>query len=194
MVVFARTHASELVQGRAAEDLFLRVVGTARNGQVVRLTAPKCTIGSARGCTLRLQAVGVRPLQCVILRGARGTLARCWSRGTKLNGEYFVDAPLAAGDRLSIGPIELEVLAAIDANALSREAEANRPLATQQPTAGDHDVTLISTDLDNRLDAFQRGCQQWEISRVAREAELEARARQLAETIDAVEALSLIHI
>jgi len=117
MVPIAWKRDARLVQGTPSGDLCLRIVGTARDGQMVRLAAPKCTIGSARGCTLRLHAAGVRPVQCVILRGARGTVARSWSGGTRLNGRSFVDAPLVAGDRLTIGPIELEVLSSTAADA-----------------------------------------------------------------------------
>ena len=85
-------------------------MGSERHGQVVRLAAPKCTIGSAEGCTLRLRAAGVRPLHCIILRGSHGTAIRCWARDTRLNGLPFGDSLLAPGDRLSIGPIEFDVL------------------------------------------------------------------------------------
>jgi hypothetical protein len=90
--------------------LYLRIVGTERQGQVVRLSAPKCTIGSAEGCTLRLRAVGIHPLHCIILRGSRGTAIRCWSGDTRLNGLPFSDSLLEPGDRLSIGPVAFDVL------------------------------------------------------------------------------------
>jgi hypothetical protein len=123
MVPIAWKRDSRLVQGIPSGDLCLRIVGTARDGQIVRLAAPKCTIGSARGCTLRLLASGVRPVQCVILRGVRGTVARSWSGGTRLNGRGFVDAPLVAGDRLAIGPIELDVLSSTAVDAAHDEPE-----------------------------------------------------------------------
>jgi Inner membrane component of T3SS, cytoplasmic domain len=110
MVVLTEKKSSSLVQGRAASDLSLRIVGTLRDGQIVRLSAPKCTIGSAKGCTLRLRCAAVQPLHCLILRGSLGTVVRSWSARTRLNGQRFSDALLVAGDRLKIGPIELEVL------------------------------------------------------------------------------------
>ena len=70
MVDIAWKHAATWVQGRAADDLCLKVVNTKRAGQIVRLASPKCTIGSARDCTLRLRAVGVHPLHCLVLCGA----------------------------------------------------------------------------------------------------------------------------
>ncbi len=78
-------------------------------GRQIQLRGAKCTIGSARGCTLRLRARGVQPLHCWILRGAGGTIVRRRHRDTALNGHTFDDATLSPGDRLRIGSIELEV-------------------------------------------------------------------------------------
>ncbi len=91
-------------------ELILRICGSSREGQVVRLRSAKCTIGSAPHCTLRLLADGVAPLHCLLLRGPAATVVRCWSPDTRLNHKFFSDAPLSSGDRLSVGPIELEVL------------------------------------------------------------------------------------
>ncbi len=91
-------------------QLVFRLAGTARAGQVLRLNAPKCSIGSGPGCTLRIRARGVAPLHCLILRGPTGTIVRRWAADARLNGESFTDAWLCSGDRLSLGPIELEVV------------------------------------------------------------------------------------
>jgi len=37
-------------------------------------------------------------------------VVRCWEPDTRLNGQAFGDAPLVPGDRLSIGPVELEIV------------------------------------------------------------------------------------
>ncbi len=91
-------------------DLVLRVRGPGRPGQVVRLRSTKCSIGSDSRCTLRLAARGVRAVHCVVFHGAERTIVRRWSSDTRLNGHAFTDAELCPGDRLSIGPIELDVL------------------------------------------------------------------------------------
>jgi hypothetical protein len=91
-------------------NLALRVCGTEYDGHIVRLVARKCTIGSGENCTLRLRACGVERVHCVILRGERGLAVRRWSRRTRLNGGAFLDAPLRPGDKLGIGPLELEVV------------------------------------------------------------------------------------
>ncbi len=91
-------------------DLVLRICGTNRHGQIVRLRSAKCTIGSASRCTLRLRARGVGSVHCLILRGAGGSVVRRFSPDTRLNGRAFSNALLTSGDRLSVGPVEFEVL------------------------------------------------------------------------------------
>lgn len=91
-------------------ELVLRICGTPRAGQVVRIRAAKCSVGSGANCTLRLQARGVHLLHCLILRTSHGAAVRCWSGDTRLNGRPFTDSRLEQGDCLSIGPIDLEIL------------------------------------------------------------------------------------
>jgi hypothetical protein len=113
----------------AATELALRVVGSEHDGRIIRLQAPKCTIGSAAGCTLRLKAPGVRDVQCLVVRGPSGLAVRNWAASTRLNGRRFDDAPLAVGDRLSIGPVELEVIDPLAAVAASLpSSKASGPL------------------------------------------------------------------
>jgi hypothetical protein len=108
--------------GAAAGSLCLRIVGSERDSQEILLSSPKCTIGSAEGSTLRLRAVGIRPLECLIIRGKNGTMLRSHARGARLNGRQVEAALLRVGDRLSVGPIELEVVA-LDVES-SREVRA----------------------------------------------------------------------
>jgi hypothetical protein len=110
MTATTLTPARRSLADAAAGDLVLRVFGFSRNGQIVRLRATKCTIGSGPQCTLRLRAPGVAPLHCLLLRGPAGTVARCWSADTRLNHRAFTDAAVVPGDRLEVGPIELEIL------------------------------------------------------------------------------------
>ena len=86
------------------------MLNSKREGELIRLAAAKCTLGSSPDCTLRLQAAGVQPVHCLILRGPRQTIVRRWSDQTRLNDRPFADAPLKVGDRLAIGPFELEVM------------------------------------------------------------------------------------
>jgi hypothetical protein len=90
--------------------LALRVRGGPRDGQLVKLSAAKCTIGASPGCTLRLRGRDVRPVHCLIVRGSANTVVRRWSADTLVNGESFDDRPLTLGDRLRCGPVEFEVV------------------------------------------------------------------------------------
>lgn len=124
--VLDQTAAASLL-GMPVGELVLRVRGTSRDGQLLRLGSSKCTIGSGSYCSLRLRASGVRPLHCVIVRGAGSTVIRRWSPDTLLNGRDFDEATLVAGDTLSLGPIDLEVMATA-----SVEEGGNAPL--EMPT------------------------------------------------------------
>ncbi len=106
------------------QSLALRVIGSEHHGRVLRIQAPKCTIGSAAGCTLRLKAQGVHDVHCLVLRGPGGLVVRSWSHDTRLNGQAVTDAPLQVGDHLAIGPVELEVL---DPASLDQLAENSPP-------------------------------------------------------------------
>lgn len=102
--------SSPSVLATAQTPLRLRFVGSQRHGQIIRINSSKCTIGSAPEATFRLICPGVQPIHCLVVRGSQGMLIRRMSIDTLLNGHAFDDSPLQIGDRLSIGPIELEVL------------------------------------------------------------------------------------
>lgn len=145
-------------------DLVLRVCGSSRHGQVVRLRSSKCTIGSGPRCTLRLRARGVGPIHCLILRGSGGAIVRRWSPDTRLNGRAFTDSDLSPGDRLTVGTVELEVV---------------QPGGSSGPCAGKHDEP--DADGDALREAFQAERGRWEAER----AELERQLAQQAEKLNA---------
>ncbi|WP_254509175.1 FHA domain-containing protein [Anatilimnocola floriformis] len=95
--------------GAPTGELVLKICGGEHDGRVLRLTAAKCLIGSAPGCTLRLRARGIRPVHALIMRGTAGTIIRSWSNDTQLNERAFAEALLEAGDKIQIGPITLSV-------------------------------------------------------------------------------------
>ena len=111
MVRQASPAKNSTLLGSAAGPLELRVTNAPLAGQIVQLHGSKCTIGSGRRCTLRLQARRVESVHCLIMRGENSTVIRRWSPNTRLNGAAFTDALLQPGDRLTIGPIVLEVVA-----------------------------------------------------------------------------------
>jgi hypothetical protein len=177
----------------ALGEIVLRVRGTSRDGQIVRLRSPKCTIGSARHCTLRLAAHGVQPLHCLILRGNRGMLVRRWAPGTLLNGRGFTDAELAPGDCLSIGPIELEVLQCDGSPATrsrapsptSSPAGPSEPQTTSAAPAPDGSLLGLEqldeqrAELDRQRQDLDHSRSAWDAERVETEKRLASEQQQL---------------
>ncbi|MFO0897836.1 MAG: hypothetical protein U0836_10480 [Pirellulales bacterium] len=95
----------------APGPLQLRVRGTRHDGRLVELHARKCAVGGGRRATLRLAGPALEPIEVLIVRGAEATVAKAWSSAARLNGRRFDTAPLAPGDLLAVGPVELEVVA-----------------------------------------------------------------------------------
>ena len=77
--------------------------------QTFPLTSDKCTIGSSPRCQIQLPAADSRPLQCLVALEADAAVVTRWAAGVLLNGREFSKAPLAAGDRLTIGAWEIEL-------------------------------------------------------------------------------------
>lgn len=75
------------------------------------LTDAPQTIGGGPRCSVRLDAMGLRPLHCVITPSQDGPVVRRWAAETRLNGRDFTEAALSAGDLLRIGSIDLRVVA-----------------------------------------------------------------------------------
>ena len=119
--------------GASAAELKFRIQGGEHDGRILRITGPKCTIGSARGCTLRLRGYGIEPLHCLILAGRNGTVIRRNSPRTYLNGGTFQDAELKAGDILRVGPVELAVVACPKAVSSSQSSSTIRQQPVQEP-------------------------------------------------------------
>ncbi|MEX2186816.1 MAG: FHA domain-containing protein [Pirellulales bacterium] len=129
--------------------LSLRVRGGPRDGQLVKLTAAKCTIGSSRGCTLRLCGRDVRPVHCLIVRGKANTVVRRWSADTLVNGEPFDDRQLLVGDRLRCGPIEFEIVHE-SGESVPRQPTPGQPIWSESvaPQTADSGATQIMSQRD----------------------------------------------
>ena len=148
----SRSSAPSKALGSPAGELQFRIQGGQHDGRTVRISAAKCTIGSAAGCTLRLRAGDVDPLHCLILCGHNGTVIRRNSRRTYLNGAPFDDAPLQAGDLLQIASIELVVVACPQAGAqLPQRTEAIRE--DRPSPAGQREVHVDEIAARARQDA-----------------------------------------
>lgn len=138
------SHAASDSDARSG-SLALRIHGTSRDGQIIQVKSPMCSIGSDRRCTLRLNASGIRPVHCLIVRGRRATVVRRWGPDTLLNGSTFSDAELMPGDRLGIGPIEMEV---VQANAL--------PTLPQSPKSQETENSPESVNITKDLNLVYR--------------------------------------
>lgn len=94
----------------SSSQLVLRIASTHHQGQLIHLESEKCTIGSSPDCVLSLRSRYVHPLQCLIVHGQAGSMIRAYTADTRLNGRALQDAWLRKGDRISIGPIDLDVV------------------------------------------------------------------------------------
>ena len=103
----AASHESAAVLENS-QAIHFRFVGGPKDGQVVKITSPNCSIGSAPEATFRLVCRGIEPLHCEIVRGPEGTVIRRLSNGTFLNGEVFDQEVLKPGDRIQVGRLQLE--------------------------------------------------------------------------------------
>jgi len=165
-----------------AGDLVLRIRGTSRHGQVIRLHAEKCTIGSGPRCTLRLRARGVRPLHCLIVRGPAAAVIRRWHPDTRLNGRAFTESLLSPGDRLSVGPLEFEVLEALGLGKPSESVDVPPAGLEEEDIAGDS--TGQVSPLAAKGKALDEERRKWETERAAAEKALAAQTKRL-ETLQA---------
>ena len=100
--------ASELL-GSPKQDLRLRVQSPQQPPRILRVRTTKCTVGSATGCAVRVPEPRVAPVQCMLLRGARGNFVR-WLGQDADSRHAFADSALKLGDRLQVGSVELHVL------------------------------------------------------------------------------------
>ncbi|MCU0878859.1 MAG: hypothetical protein MUF06_13835 [Pirellulaceae bacterium] len=171
--------------GVPTNKLALRVVSKEHHGREFSLQGAKCSVGSARGCTLRLRGAGVGPLHCLILRGAGGTIVRRRSPRTLLNGAPFDDALLRPGDRLQVGPVELEIVdCAVVGEAWQAGSVALPPLAT---LARERDQFETAAQAATRESAILRTTvAELETQSAARITELTAQLAELAAERDSL--------
>lgn len=93
----------------------LRLHGGTEHEQSIPIPLGKHSIGSGPRCSLRLQFPGVVPMQCLIAYDGESLRVRRWAENSYLNGEVFDDAELTAGDVLTLGPVDLEVVQTVEA-------------------------------------------------------------------------------
>jgi len=193
-LVLSQPPAKNSLLGTQPGALVLRVRGPQQGGRLLRLRSTKCTIGASPDCTLRLRSRGVRPVHCLILRGTAGTFVRRWSAGTYLNDAAFTESPLQPGDRLHIGPVELEVLQTgaetepCDPDLGSVATACPSPELSEQVHASVKQLQITLAETQSRLEqtngAHQNDLEEaatWKQAAAQREQELTAAKAQFAQ-------------
>ncbi len=112
------------------EGMLLSIQAPDHPPQQVHLRSPRCSIGAARDCTLRLVAEGVQPIHCVIERWQTQARVQRLAPQTWLNGQDFHSALLRPGDRLQVGPIEIQLLALGPEPKQAPSPEVDPPMAS----------------------------------------------------------------
>ena len=122
--------------------------GARLDGQILDLPLGKTTVGSSPRCNLRIQQPGVQPLHLLIAQEGERLSVRRWASDALLNGEPFVEAPLAVGDWLSVGPVELEIvdLDAPNVRSANRESVALSESATFDSITGKASDLLVDRE------------------------------------------------
>ncbi|QDT69527.1 hypothetical protein MalM25_24660 [Planctomycetes bacterium MalM25] len=95
--------------GVAAKRLVL-VRSDAPDTPLAELSGEPVTIGAGPRCAIRLTDAGLRPMHCVVTPTEEAPRVRRWAPESLLNGGEFEEAPLACGDRLTLGAADLLVL------------------------------------------------------------------------------------
>lgn len=120
----------------------LRLHGGTEDERLLPIPLGKHSIGSGPRSSLRLQREGVQPLECLIVRDDTGLRVRRWSDTTLVNGQPFDDVRLTPGDRLTMGSLELEVIAPESGEEFT--AEVSRPKEHRQ-VARPAETLLVSS-------------------------------------------------
>ncbi|MBN1394454.1 MAG: hypothetical protein JW959_05485 [Pirellulales bacterium] len=163
------------------DELVLRICGPSHDSRVARLKSRKCTIGSGQRCTLRLCAPGVAPLHCLIVRGRAAAVVRRWDRNTLLNHGAFTDAPLAAGDRLNVGPIEIEVVS------IGAQPRLSKQEAPPQDTADRAELDAEKERFDQLRSRWQTEREETQRQLDEQRSSLDARANELETQLQALD-------
>jgi hypothetical protein len=153
-----------------------------RNGRLSGARKPLAgaltLFGRAEGCDVRLNAEGILPIHCALVRAADGFLVRALPGApTRLNGEPVSETPIRDGDLLDVGPFQFRVALPppepMDRAGLAREKDALRiqaaAVVAQQTALSEEEARL-----QQRRVALER--QEAQLS-----AHLEERRRKLME-------------
>jgi pSer/pThr/pTyr-binding forkhead associated (FHA) protein len=107
----------------------LVIVGSKKDGMEIPLFLPRFLIGSEAGCQFRVINRNISPRHCLLIMDQESfAVEDCGSaNGTFVNGERLSGPgkrTLQPGDRLTVGPLELEFRPGIDAKQIGEDVEA----------------------------------------------------------------------
>ena len=109
--------------------------------------------GSGPKCSVRLRDAGVGPMHGLIVLDDQGARVRRWANGTLLNGRTFDEECLSAGDRLSVGPIDLEIIG--PASSLGTWYPISLTPDVSNDEADDEPPAPVTSAVEKSLDDFQ---------------------------------------
>ncbi len=131
---------SSLAADVSSPPLALCIREQGKAARTVPITEDKCTIGSGPRCHVCLSHPEIQPLHCVIVQRQGEAIVTRWSAARcHLNGRDFSTSSLHAGDRLTLGDVELEVVPAAD-TLVANESELSVPREEPESSEG-HDST-----------------------------------------------------
>jgi len=108
----------------------LVVVGSKKAGMEIPISAPHFLIGSEEGCHFRVVSRRISPRHCVVSVDQQSVAVEdCGSDdGTFVNGERIVvrgRRELSHGDRIAVGPLQLEIRLDSDGNLSAARAKGS---------------------------------------------------------------------
>lgn len=142
MVLEAATDETRQMTAPQPTSPMLRISRGGAPEKSIPLMTGKCTIGSSPRCQVLLPASDARPMHCLVALEAGAVTATRWAAGVLLNGKEFAVAPLASGDRLTIGPWEIaleQALVDVAPSSLATQTAATTACESAPPVAVDAD-------------------------------------------------------
>ena len=163
-------------------------IGSSRGVRIIRVRIPNRLCAGLRSAPSRAD---LPPVVCLITRHAGGAAFRklAPAQPVLVNGHPLTQGPLADGDRVSLGPVELlvHVTAAARAHqetqqATARPGQAQKALTKEQATRR-RELDELARQLDLRRQQLQHQTEELEADRVTwyqRREEIEQEYRQRA--------------
>jgi chromosome segregation ATPase len=154
-------------------------------GQLKELPRGKTTIGSSPRCNIRLQEPGIQPLHCLIVRDGQNLTVRRWAGETLLNGQRLDESPLAVGDSLQVGAVELEVVHEAQTTAAKVAPVAKvttptpAPVTMKQPAPASMPVNTSAPQVTSRAQIEQSQTQE-KLVALREELQLAVKQRETA--------------